>query len=84
MANAVPQFLHEIIEGASGPCKVYSGTVAAVSTFNGIPVIVMAASRSALVDVIKEISPNTRVDPSLFLPASLIHDRYIKRKDEEL
>lgn len=84
MAEAVPQFLHEIIEGASGPCKVYSGTVAAVSTFNGIPVIVMAASRSALVDVIKEISPNTRVDPSLFLPASLIHDRYIKRKDEEL
>lgn len=84
MANPVPDFLHEIIEGASGPCKVYSGTVAAVSTFNGIPVIVMAASRSALVDVIKEISPNTRVDPSLFLPASLIHDRYIKRKDEEL
>jgi hypothetical protein len=84
VAEAVPQFLHETIEGANGPCKVYSGTVAAVSTFNGIPVIVMAASRSALVDVIKEISPNTRVDPSLFLPASLIHDRYIKRKDEEL
>lgn len=84
MADPVPSFLHEVIEGANGPCNAYSGTVAAITTYNGIPVIVMAASRSALVDVIKEISPNTRVDPSLFLPASLIHDRYIKRKDEEL
>lgn len=85
MANPVPDFLHEIIEGASGPCKVYSGTVTAITTFNGVPVILMAASRSALVDAIKEVSPNTKIDPSLFMPASLIHDRYIKRnKDEEL
>lgn len=83
-APAVPGFRHEIVQGAKGPCKSYSGQVAAVQTFNGIPVIVMAASRSALVDVLKEISPNTRINPALFIPASLIHDKYIQREDNEL
>jgi hypothetical protein len=78
------EFTHEIIDGASGPCKAYRGHVAAFTTFNGIPVILMAATRSALVDAIKEINPQERIDPSLFLKATVIHDSYIKRKDEEL
>ncbi len=79
-----PEFLRETIEGASGPCVAYSGMGAAIATFNGIPIIVLAASRSALVDVIKEINPDTKIDPAGFHPASIIHDRYIKRKDGDL
>lgn len=78
------QFVHEIIEGAHGPCKAYSGVAAAVRSFGGIEVIVLAGSRSALVDVIKELNPTTVVDPSGFMPASIIHDHFIKRKDNEL
>lgn len=77
-------FIHEIIEGASGPCKAYSGVATAIKTFNGLEVIVMAGTRSALLDAIKEINPTTTVDPSLFLPASIIHDSFIKRKDNDL
>ncbi len=84
MATPVPDFAHEVIEGAQGPCKAYAGMVAAIRTFNGTPLIVMAATRSALVDAIKEINPQTTVDTSLFMPASIIHDRFIKRKDGEL
>lgn len=80
----VPDFHHEIIEGAHGPCKSYSGIAAAIRTFNGTPVILMAATRSALVDAIKEINPNTKVNTDAFIPASIIHDHYIKRKDNEL
>lgn len=78
------QFINEIVEGANGPCKAYSGVAAAIKSFGGIEVIILAGSRSALVDVIKELNPTTIVDPSLFMPASIIHDRYIKRNDNEL
>lgn len=85
MSPPLPQvFTHEIIEGASGPCKAYSGHVSAITTFNGIPVILMAATRSALVDAMKEINPSINVDASLFIKASVIHDSYVKRKDDEL
>lgn len=78
------QFAHEVIQGANGPCKAYSGVAAAIRSFGGVEVIILAGSRSALVDVMKEINPTTIVDPSLFMPASIIHDRYIKREDNEL
>lgn len=85
MSTPLPSvFTHEIIDGASGPAHAYSGVVSGITTFNGVPIIVMAATRSALVDVIKEISPNTVIDASLFMRASIIHDKYIKRKDDEL
>jgi hypothetical protein len=84
MSNNIPQFTHEVIEGANGPCRAYTGIAAAITTFNGVPVIVMAASRSALVDVIKEISPNTNINPALFLPGSIIHDAHVRRKEDSL
>lgn len=79
-----PEFRHEVIQGIKGPAKAYTGMAAGIKSFNGIPVIVVAASRSALVDVMREINPNTQVDTSLFMPASVIHDRHIKREDDEL
>lgn len=84
MSNPIPDFTHEVIEGVNGPCKAYTGVCAAITTYNGVPVILMAASRSALVDVIKEINPNTKIDPSLFLPGSIIHDSHIRRKEDSL
>jgi hypothetical protein len=77
-------FVFEIIEGVSGPCKAYSGVATALRTFNGLEVIIMTSTRSALLDAIKEINPTTAVNPSLFRPASLIHDSFIKRKDNDL
>jgi hypothetical protein len=79
----VPSFTSEPIEGCE-PCKAYRGHVAAISTYNGVPIIVMAASRSALVDVIKEINPNITISPALFMPASIVHDSYVKRIDDDL
>ncbi len=84
MADPVPDFLHEVIEGASGPCKAYSGIAAAIRTFNGHPIIIMAASRSALIDAIREISPTTKPKAELFMPASIVHDSFVKRKESEL
>ena len=84
MADPVPDFLHEIIDGASGPCKAYSGMVAAIRTFNGHPLIIMAATRSALIQAIAEISPTTKVNAELFMPASIVHDRFVKRKEGDL
>jgi hypothetical protein len=75
------EFLRETIDGAKGPCPAYSGYAGAVKTLNGIPVIILAATRTALVDVIKEIAPDTAVDASLFKKASIIHDTYILRDD---
>lgn len=77
-------FTHEIIDGASGPAHAYSGHASGITTFNGVPVIILAATRSALVDAIKEINPNITIDASLFMRASIIHNQYIKRKDDEL
>lgn len=84
LTEAAPAFVHETIEGANGPCKAYSGMAAAIQTFNGIPVVILAGSSAALLDAIKEISPTTKVQPSLFMPASIIHDAFIKRQDNEL
>jgi hypothetical protein len=83
MTAVIPSFTSEPIDGCA-PCKAYRGQVAAITTYNGIPIIVMAASRSALVDVIKEISPNTLVSPALFMPATIIHDNYVRREGEDL
>lgn len=79
-ATPLPDFIHEVIDGAS-PCKAYSGIAAAVRTFHGTPVILVAATRSQLIDAIKEINPQTKIDASLFMPAGVIHDRHIKRKE---
>ncbi len=79
-----PEFKPEIIQGATGPARAYSGIATALRTFNGTTVIVMAASRSALVDAVREINPATQVNPALFMPANLIHDRHIQREDDEL
>lgn len=74
----------ETIEGASGPAGAYSGMVAAMETFNGRPIIVMAANLRDLLDVMREINPNVKPSAALCMPASVIHDRYIQRKDNDL
>jgi hypothetical protein len=85
MTTSASNFFHrETIEGAQGPCPAYSGMISAVETFNGKPIIVMAASMVELLDVIREINPNVKPNPALCMPASVIHDQYIKRKDNEL
>lgn len=84
MADPVPDFLHEVIEGASGPCKAYSGMVTAIRTFNGHPVIIMAATRPALIEAIREIAPTIKLNVDLFVPASIVHDRFVKRKESDL
>ena len=72
---------HETIQGLTGPCKAYSGMAAAITTFNGTPVVILAANGTALVDVIQEISPNTKVSPALFVPAVIVADDYIDREE---
>ena len=72
---------HETIQGLTGPCKAYSGMAAAVTTFNGTPVVILAANGTALVDVIQEISPNTKVSPALFVPAVIVADAYVDREE---
>jgi hypothetical protein len=54
---------------------------AAVTTFNGTPVVILAANGAALVDVIREVSPNTKVSPALFVPAVIVADDYVDREE---
>lgn len=55
-----------------------------METFNGCQIIVMAADINDLLTVMKEINPNVTPDRTLCMPASVIHDRYVKRKDNDL
>ena len=80
-ASRAAAIKHETIQGPTGPCKAYSGMAAAVTTFNGTPVVILAANGTALVDVIQEISPNTKVSPALFVPAVIVADDYIDREE---
>lgn len=84
MTNYVTGFKQEIIEGVTGPCKAYAGMTTAIRTFNGNIVIIMAANRAALRAVAKELNPDAVIDSNLFLPAVLVHDMYVNRKDNEL
>lgn len=72
---------HETIQGLTGPCKAYSGMAAAITTFNGTPVVILAADGKSLLNVIQEISPTTKVSPALFVPASIVADDYIDREE---
>ena len=84
----VAPYTREDLPRVRTPCPAYSGYVAAIQTYNGEPIIVMAASKSALVDVVREINPRiSRLDLSLCHKASIISDQYIDRsnaEDEEL
>ncbi len=72
---------HETIQGITGPCKAYSGMAAAITTFNGTPVVILAANGAALLNAVQEISPTTKVSPALFVPASIVADDYIDREE---
>lgn len=83
-AETFNAILLETIDGCQ-PCKAYSGMIAAIETFNGTPVIVMAKDMATLVEVMREMNPKLKeVDRSLLLPGSFIHDRYVIRKDGDL
>lgn len=74
-------FLKEEIKGAR-PCKSYHGYATAVLTYNGTPVVVMAATHHELKKVCMEIcQPNVKIEATKFIPANLIHDQYIIRDD---
>lgn len=75
---------HETIEGATGPCKAYSGMAAAIKLRTGTEVVVLCADAESLHAVLAKLDPRTRPDPKGFYPVSLIHDRHIKRKDDDL
>lgn len=78
----VKEFLHEDIQGANA-CKSFRGFVTAVKTYHGNEVIIMAATRTKLVDVIKELNPSTVVDPSKFFLANILDHGYVVQKYEE-
>jgi len=80
-ASLAAAIKHETIQGLTGPCKAYSGIAAAVTTFNGTPVVILAANGAALIDVIHEVSPNTKVSPALFVPAVIVADDYVDREE---
>ncbi len=82
--NTPGTLTHETIEGASGPCKAYSGMAAAIKTRSGIEVVLLCANAENLITLISKIDPGLDPDPKGFYPVSLIHDRHIKRKDEDL
>lgn len=78
--QVIPEFVSSTIHGAEA-CRCYRGHAAGITTFNGVPVILLAASKSTLVDAIKEISPNTRIDPTLFRQAAIIDVQHLKPID---
>jgi hypothetical protein len=86
----VAPYTREELPRVRTPCPAYSGYVAAIQTYNGEPIIVMAATKSALVDVVREINPRIkRLDLSMCHAASIISDKFIDRstptdEDEEL
>lgn len=73
---------HETIQGATGPCKAYSGMAAAIKTRAGIEVVLLCAETEHLVQLIGKINPGQQVDPKGFYPVSLIHDRHINRDND--
>ncbi len=80
-ASLAAAIKHETIQGLTGPCKAYSGLAAAVTTFNGTPVVILAANGAALVAAVQEISPTTKVSPALFVPAVIVADDYVDREE---
>ena len=79
--SAPAPFETTLIEGMRTSCKGYRGQAAAITTFNGTPIVLLARTRSELVDVIKEISPHTNIKPSLFQPAVIISSSAVKDND---
>lgn len=80
--RTVSEFLHEDIQGARA-CKSYRGFVTGIKTYHGNEVIIMAATKAKLVDVIKELNPSTVVDPSKFFLANIVgHDQVIQKYEE--
>lgn len=85
--QSVASFRHGTIEKVETPCKAYSGYVAAVRTYNGIPVIVMAESKTKLIDAVRELNPNVKIDLTMCHPGAVIHERHVVHSiddDEEL
>lgn len=80
MPQVIPEFEPSTIRGAEA-CRCYRGHAAGITTFNGVPVIIMTATKATLVDAIKEISPNTRIDPTLFRQAAIIDVQHLKPID---
>lgn len=84
------EFVRETIPRVQTPCPAYTGFVAAIQTYNGVPIIVMAATKTALVDVVREINPRiSALDLSLCMKASIVSEKFIDRaasteEDEEL
>lgn len=74
---------HEIVLGASGPARVYSGMAAAIKTRAGVEVVLLCSCTEHLMELIGKINPGALIDAKGFYPVSLIHDRHILR-DEEL
>ena len=84
MPTRPEDFLRETIEGAKGPCAPYHGMVAAMTTPDGVQIIVMAADLPSLVAACREISPQIVLNTSMCDPCSIVHDRYVLRKDNEI
>lgn len=84
MPRTVNAFLQETIEGLSGPCSSYHGMVAAIETPQGQQVIVMAGDLQSLIKACREISPSIILNTSMCAPASIVHDQYVVRKDNEI
>lgn len=79
------QIRHEVIQGATGPCRAYSGTAMAGRTKQGVEFVLMAGSSEDLIALARRLLPtDPEPDPAGFYPVSLIHDRHIQREDEEL
>ena len=77
-------FLRETIDGITGPCASYHGMVAAISTPGGKQIVVMAADLASLVAACREIAPTIVLNTAMCDPASIVHDRYVIRKDNEV
>jgi hypothetical protein len=67
----------EEINGAH-PCRAYGGIAAAIKTFGGVEVVILAADRVALAQAVKELNPETNLNMDKCVPAWIISDLYIK------
>lgn len=79
-----PEFKRRTIQGALGPLQAYVGQASAIVSYNGTPIVVMAATKEELAKVIAEINPRIQPDPGLFMPAFVAHQDAIIELNEEL
>lgn len=82
--KAINQITHEVILGASGPCKAYSGIAGAVRMFGDNEIILIASTRTALVSAAALVAPGLVLDLDQCFPVTVIHDRFVNREDNEL